>query len=84
MWFDDEKEGPGKFIYLANRQCYTGEWSRGQPRCGSITNLSSLPGYPGTLYPIPPIELEDPQQLLNKERELIYEVRAKRLVGSME
>ncbi|KAI8899635.1 hypothetical protein BC833DRAFT_584970 [Globomyces pollinis-pini] len=81
MWFDNEKEGPGKFIYLTKRQCYKGEWSKGQPRCGTIQNLSNLAGYPGTIYPIPPIQLEDPQKVLDGEKELIYQSRAKRLVG---
>jgi hypothetical protein len=83
MWFDDEKEGPGKFIYLQKRQCYKGEWSKGQPRCGTLENLTALPGYPGTLYPIPRLELEDPHAVLEKEKEAIYEARANRLVGSV-
>jgi hypothetical protein len=82
MWFDDEKEGPGKFVYLKKRQCYKGEWSKGQPRCGTLENLSALKGYPGTLYPIPQLQLEDPESVLESERQFIYEQRASRLVGS--
>jgi hypothetical protein len=82
MWFDDQKEGPGKFIYLSKRQCYTGEWSQGQPRCGTIHNLTSIPGHTGTLYPIPPLGLEDPQKVLDTERAFLHEARAKRLVGA--
>jgi hypothetical protein len=81
MWFNDEKEGPGKFIYLKKRQCYSGEWSRGQPRCGMITKLTSIPGYPGTLYDMPPLELEDPEEIIAVEKADIYEARAKRIVG---
>ena len=84
MWFDDEKEGPGKFVYLTKRQCYTGEWSRNQPRCGTISNLTSIPGYSGTLYPIPPIGLEDPKKILDTQRDLLHADRAKRLVGGYE
>lgn len=25
MWFDDLKEGPGKYVYLKRRQCMEGE-----------------------------------------------------------
>jgi hypothetical protein len=25
MWFDDLKEGPGKYVYLSKRQCLEGE-----------------------------------------------------------
>jgi hypothetical protein len=82
MWFDNEKEGPGKFIYLSKRQCYKGEWSKGQPRCGTLENLTALVGYPGTMYPIPPLQLENPQVILDRERDAIYEERANRLVGS--
>jgi hypothetical protein len=81
MWFDNEKEGPGTFVYLKKRQCYKGEWIKGQPRCGTLENLSSLPGYPGTLYPIPLLELENPQAVLDSQRDAIYEERAIRLVG---
>jgi hypothetical protein len=80
MWFDDEKEGPGKFIYLTKRQCYTGEWSRGQPRCGTIENLTSIPGYPGCKYDMPPIGLENPQKVLDIEREILHGDRSRRLV----
>lgn len=82
MWFDDEKEGPGKFIYLAKRQSYSGEWSRGQPRCGMIQNLTGIPGCPGTLFDIPHLGLENPQKILDAERAILHDLRAQRLVGA--
>ncbi|KAJ3312607.1 hypothetical protein HDV04_002924 [Boothiomyces sp. JEL0838] len=80
MWFDDEKEGPGKFIYLKKRQVYKGEWSKGQPRCGTIQNLPSHGEYHGPKYQMPVLELQDPNKILEIERDLIYQARAKRLV----
>jgi hypothetical protein len=82
MWFDDEKEGPGKFIYFAKRQCYNGEWSKGQPRCGTISNIiSNAPGL-HPLYNIPPIRLEDPDKILTDEKNLIFDARCKKMVGA--
>ncbi|KAJ3325550.1 hypothetical protein HDV06_003320 [Boothiomyces sp. JEL0866] len=80
MWFDDEKEGPGKFIYLKKRQVYKGEWSKGQPRCGTIQNLPSHGDYHGPKYQMPVLELQDPNRILELERDIIYQARAKRLV----
>ncbi|KAJ3250496.1 hypothetical protein HK103_003475 [Boothiomyces macroporosus] len=80
MWFDDEKEGPGKFVYLKKRQVYKGEWSKGQPRCGTIQNLPSHGEYHGPKYQMPVLELQDPNKILEIERDLIYQARAKRLV----
>jgi MORN repeat len=74
-WLNNEKEGPGKFTYLSKRQCYTGEWSQGQARCGTITNLSPLTGQPGTLYAMPIIGLEDPQGIIDTEIKLLSEAR---------
>ena len=39
MWFNDLKEGPGKFIYKDQRRCYQGEWSMDQPKCGTMVDM---------------------------------------------
>jgi hypothetical protein len=81
MWFNDEKEGPGKFIYLSKRQSYEGEWVGGKPRCGTIKSLINIrdDGAIQTRFPI--LQVENPNRILEIERDHIYEERVKRLVG---
>lgn len=67
MWMNGEKEGPGKFIYKSKRQKYEGEWSKGIPKCGTIVDISSLPEYPERKYPIPPLKLLKPDEVLKNE-----------------
>ncbi|KAG5457320.1 MAG: hypothetical protein BJ554DRAFT_2704 [Olpidium bornovanus] len=43
MWLNDQKEGPGKFIYKVRRQAYDGEWVMGMPKCGMLVDLPPLP-----------------------------------------
>jgi hypothetical protein len=43
MWFNDLKEGPGRFIYRSKRQVYEGEWAQGVPKCGTIIDLPPPP-----------------------------------------
>jgi hypothetical protein len=44
VWFNDQKEGPGKFIYRQKRQIYEGEWSLGMPKCGTLKDLPPIAG----------------------------------------
>jgi hypothetical protein len=55
MWLNDQKEGPGKFIYKHKRQAYEGEWFRGLPKCGTLVDLPHLPGAMPRKYPIPEV-----------------------------
>lgn len=54
-WFNDQKEGPGKFIYRSKRQCYEGEWAKDMPKCGTLRDLPPLAGTQPRMYPIPPV-----------------------------
>ena len=54
MWMNDEKEGPGKFIYKTRGQCYEGEWSKGLPKCGVLCDLALRPGSRG--LPVPEVK----------------------------
>ena len=39
MWLNDQKEGPGKYIYRSRRQAFEGEWVKGMPKCGTMVDL---------------------------------------------
>ncbi|KAI8920505.1 hypothetical protein BC831DRAFT_479341 [Entophlyctis helioformis] len=81
MWLNDDKEGPGKFVYRTKRQAYEGEWTKGMPKCGTLRDLPPLPGHREKQYPIPPIQLSDPNGILETQRQLIYEDRVQRMMG---
>ena len=53
MWLNNEKEGPGKFIYKTKRQSYEGEWVSGMPKCGMLRDLPPLQGQNAKDFPIP-------------------------------
>jgi hypothetical protein len=55
MWLNDQKEGPGKFIYKTKRQAYEGEWSQGLPKCGTLVDLLPLPGHGPKAYLLPEV-----------------------------
>ena len=55
MWFNDHKEGPGKFIYRVKRQIYEGEWALGLPKCGTLKDLPPITGTLPRTYPIPQV-----------------------------
>lgn len=73
MWFDDLKEGPGKYYYFSKRQSYIGEWTKGQPRCGTIQNLAPIEGEHQTLLPINC--LVNPAEIIKLEKESIRQGR---------
>ncbi|KAJ3321642.1 MORN repeat-containing protein 3 [Blyttiomyces sp. JEL0837] len=81
MWLDDQKEGPGKFIYKMKRQMYEGEWSRGLPKCGTLVDLPPLPGQLPRKYPIPEVKLADPRGILERQK---LEIQEERMVRMME
>ncbi|EGF76275.1 hypothetical protein BATDEDRAFT_92863 [Batrachochytrium dendrobatidis JAM81] len=81
MWLSNEKEGPGKFVYRTKRQVYEGEWTKGMPKCGMLKDLPPLPGQKDRQYAIPQIMLSDPMEILDKERQQIYEERIQRMMG---
>lgn len=80
MWLNDKKEGPGKFIYRNRRQMYEGEWSLGQPKCGTLKDLPPLQGQAPRKYLIPAIELAEPERLLEEERRALVEEREERML----
>ncbi|KAI8838066.1 hypothetical protein BC829DRAFT_404655 [Chytridium lagenaria] len=82
MWLDDQKEGPGRFIFKTKRQAYEGEWSRGMPKCGTLVDLLPLPGTMPRKYPIPPIKLADPEGLLDSQRSQIQDDRMQRMLNT--
>ena len=45
MWFNDKKEGPGKYVYLSKRLCLEGEWCDDISKCGTLRDLSAIPGH---------------------------------------
>ncbi len=84
MWFNDLKEGPGKFVYRSKRQIYEGEWAEGMPRCGALRDLPPLPGKSPRQYPIPSIGLELPQRVIDTEKAAIFEQRTQRMMQPSE
>lgn len=74
-WMNDKKEGPGKFIYRTKRHVYQGEWTADQPRCGTIKDLPPLTNQPPKKRGLPILELRQPEELLQRERELIIQER---------
>ncbi len=57
MWFDDKKEGPGKFIYRQKRQILEGEWAQGMPKCGYLKDLPPMAGGQPRPFPIPSVTI---------------------------
>lgn len=80
MWFNDVKEGPGKFIYRSKRRVYEGEWSLDLPKCGTLKDLPGISGYTSK-YPIPRIGLENPELVLEHEKNILKADRLKRIVN---
>ncbi|XP_061459179.1 MORN repeat-containing protein 3 [Rhineura floridana] len=65
-WKDGKKHGPGKFIYLDTGQLYEGFWVADTPRCGTMIDFGRDEAPAPTQYPIPKIELVDPEGVLEE------------------
>ncbi|KAL7986648.1 hypothetical protein Chor_012931 [Crotalus horridus] len=65
-WKDGKKHGPGKFIYLDTGQLYEGYWVADIPTCGTMVDFSRDEAPVPTQYPIPKIELADPDGVLEE------------------
>ncbi|OXB64125.1 hypothetical protein ASZ78_002055 [Callipepla squamata] len=63
-WKDGKKHGPGRFFYLDKRQLLEGIWVADVPKCGTVIDLSRDEAPAPTRYPIPKIELADPDGVL--------------------
>jgi hypothetical protein len=55
MWYNDKKEGPGKFVYRQKRQILEGEWADGLPRCGTLKDLPPIAGSISKKFLIPQV-----------------------------
>ena len=58
MWWNDKKEGPGKFVFKGKRQCYEGEWVGGAPKYGVLVDIPAISGVAVRKYPIPVVSLK--------------------------
>ncbi len=38
-WFDDKKQGPGRFFYMSTRKMYEGEWLDDVAKCGVFSSI---------------------------------------------
>lgn len=62
MWADDQKHGPGTFFYMSKGKRFDGVWQLDVPKCGAYSEIHTPP--PGTNGSLPPIELAQPQGVL--------------------
>uniref|UniRef100_H2YB92 MORN repeat-containing protein 3 n=1 Tax=Ciona savignyi TaxID=51511 RepID=H2YB92_CIOSA len=69
-WKGGKKNGHGKFFYLDSGQVYGGVWVDDIPKCGSMTDFGREGAPKPTVYPIPKIELVDPEQVVAKSEEV--------------
>ncbi|XP_053136160.1 MORN repeat-containing protein 3 isoform X1 [Hemicordylus capensis] len=65
-WKDGKKHGPGKFFYLDTGQLYEGFWVADVPKCGTMIDLGRDEAPTPTQYPIPKVELADPDGVLEE------------------
>ncbi|XP_054699791.1 MORN repeat-containing protein 3 isoform X2 [Grus americana] len=63
-WKDGKKHGPGKFFYLDKGQLFEGIWAADIPKCGILIDFGRDEAPAPTQYPIPKIELADPDGVL--------------------
>ncbi|XP_040981646.1 MORN repeat-containing protein 3 [Aquila chrysaetos chrysaetos] len=63
-WKGGKKHGPGKFFYLDKGQLFEGIWAADIPKCGILIDFGRDEAPAPTQYPIPKIELADPDGVL--------------------
>ena len=72
-WIEDQKEGPGKFLYASTRKLYEGEWVKDIPQCGEYREpteeegmLFKEPGVWKASYELPGLELDNSRAVLDR------------------
>lgn len=65
-WKNGKKHGPGKFFYLDKGQLLEGIWASNVPKCGIVTDFNKDEAPAPPQYPIPKIELADPDGVLSE------------------
>lgn len=73
---NDQKEGPGKYIYLLKKQLYEGEWHKGIPSCGILLQFPNLE----QLHPFPRNELKDFKSVLDEAKQDIQSLREREVL----
>ncbi|KFP87014.1 MORN repeat-containing protein 3, partial [Acanthisitta chloris] len=63
-WKDGKKHGPGRFFYLDKGQLLEGIWAADIPKCGILMDFNRDEAPAPTQYPIPKLELADPEGVL--------------------
>eukprot|EP00163_Fabomonas_tropica_P028242 TRINITY_DN570_c0_g4_i1.p1 TRINITY_DN570_c0_g4~~TRINITY_DN570_c0_g4_i1.p1 ORF type:complete len:364 (+),score=79.36 TRINITY_DN570_c0_g4_i1:370-1461(+) len=83
QWSNDDKEGTGCFKYISRNQRYDGEWVKGVPKCGALSELNpdEDPEETQQARRLPALKLEDPINVLS---ERIDAIRYHREVGEEE
>lgn len=70
-WSEDKKHGSGTHYYMTKGKRYDGVWEQGVPKCGSYSEISRPP--PGTVGSLPPIELANPETVLDQATQQVKE-----------
>ncbi|XP_025897618.1 MORN repeat-containing protein 3 [Nothoprocta perdicaria] len=65
-WKEGKKHGPGKFFYLDTGQLFEGVWAADIPKYGTMIDFGRDEAPTPTQYPIPKIELADPDGVLEE------------------
>ncbi|PVD31236.1 hypothetical protein C0Q70_06648 [Pomacea canaliculata] len=68
-WKNGKRNGPGKFYYLDTGQLFEGVWVDNTPKCGSMRDFGRDHAPDPTPYPIPAIELKNPNNVLAEVEE---------------
>ncbi|XP_057278639.1 MORN repeat-containing protein 3 [Pezoporus wallicus] len=65
-WKNGKKHGPGIYFYLDKGQLLEGIWKSDRPKCGLVIDFNKDEAPAPTQYPIPKIELADPDGVLEE------------------
>lgn len=67
MWAFDQKHGPGTFFHINKGKRFDGTWHEGIAKCGTYSEIHTPP--PGTPGSLPPIELKQPDAVLQAAKQ---------------
>ncbi|CAM2103021.1 unnamed protein product [Caretta caretta] len=70
-WKDGKKHGLGKFFYLNKGQLFEGFWVADFPKCGTMIDFGREEAPTPTQYPIPKIELANPDDVLEEAQAML-------------
>ncbi|XP_044845619.1 MORN repeat-containing protein 3 isoform X2 [Mauremys mutica] len=70
-WKDGKKHGLGKFFYLNKGQLFEGFWVADIPKCGTMIDFGREEVPTPTQYPIPKIELANPDDVLEEAQAML-------------